>query len=77
MAWAVLTGGIDIDWESFTGLYVYILGVGQSIVPLVVLELYFRARDSQDLGSHVVLPITIVALTAFMGIGFFAATMGT
>lgn len=76
MGWTSLTGGIGIDWETFTDPFVYFLGFGQYLVPLAVLELYFRVRDRQEPVGQVAVAITIGALTAFMGIGIFAATMG-
>ena len=76
MGWTTLTGGIGIDWETFTGPFIYFLGFGQYLVPLVVLEMYFRARDRKEPASQIAVAITITALTVFMGIGIFAATMG-
>ena len=71
-----VTGGIGIDWETFTGPFIYFLGFGQYLVPLIVLELYFRAQDRKEPTSQISVAITIVALTAFMGSGIFAATKG-
>ena len=76
MGWATLTGGIGIDWETFTGPFIYFLGFGQYLVPLIVLELYFRAQDRKEPANQIAVATTIAGLTVFMGIGIFAATMG-
>lgn len=76
MGWVTVTGGIGIDWETFTGPFVYFLGFAQYVVPLLVLELYFRARDHQQPASQVAVATLIVALTLFMAIGIFAASKG-
>lgn len=76
MGWTALTGGIGIDWETFTGPFIYFLGFGQYLVPLIVLELYFRARDRKEPASQIAVAVAIAALTVFMGTGIFAATKG-
>lgn len=76
MGWVFMTGGIGIDWDTFTGPFIYFLSFGQYLVPLIVLELYFRTRDGRDPASQVAVAVTIAAFTVFMGTGIFAATMG-
>ncbi len=76
MGWATVTGGIGIDWETFTGPFIYLLGFGQYLVPLAVLELYFRACDRNEPASQIAVATVITVLTVFMGTGIFAATMG-
>ncbi|MEO0996843.1 MAG: DUF2306 domain-containing protein [Pseudomonadota bacterium] len=76
MGWVTVTGGIGIDWETFTGPFIYFLSFGQYLVPLIVLELYFRARDGREPASQIAVAVTIAAFTVFMGTGIFAATMG-
>ncbi len=76
MGWVMLTGGIGIDWETFTGPFVYFLGFGQYLVPLAVLELYFRARDRKEPASQLAVAVTIAVLTLYMSAGIFAATSG-
>ncbi|WP_299592929.1 DUF2306 domain-containing protein [uncultured Microbulbifer sp.] len=77
MGWATLTGGWGIDWETFTGPFVYALGVGQYLVPLAMLEWYFicKRREAGPLVQAAFVS-TMVLLTVFMAIGIFAATMG-
>ena len=76
MGWTMLTGGAGIEWETFTGPFVYFLGFAQYLVPLFVLELYFRAQQSRGVPSQVAVAATIFAFTIFMSVGIFAATMG-
>ncbi len=76
MGWVALTGGIGIDWDTFTGPFVYFLGFGQYLVPLAVLELYFRAHDRGEPGSQLAVATVIGALTLYMGLGIVTATMG-
>lgn len=76
MGWVALTGGIGIDWETFTGPMVYFLGFAQYLVPLAVLEWYFRVQASRRPLDQVAVAITLAALTVFMGIGIVVATMG-
>lgn len=44
MAWIMLTGGIGIDFESFTGPALYVIGFAQYLLPLAMLEWYFRCQ---------------------------------
>ena len=76
MGWTMLTGGLGIDWETFTGPFIYFIGFAQYLLPLIVLELYFRAQDREEPTGQIVLAAAIAFLTLFMGIGIFAATMG-
>lgn len=77
MGWATLTGGWGIDWETFTGPFVYALGVGQYLLPLAMLQWYFHCQEREaGHGMQLAFVATLVPLTLFMAIGIFAATMG-
>ena len=77
MGWAMLTGGWGIDWESFTGPFLYTLGIAQYLLPLAMLEWYFHCQKREaGLGAQLAFVSTLVPLTVFMAIGIFAATMG-
>ena len=76
MGWAGLTGGIGIDWESFTGPFLYALGFAQYLLPLAMLEWYFYCQRNSTTTMLVTFSTTLFALTAFMTFGIFAATMG-
>ena len=73
--WNFLTGGIGIDSESFSGPFVAIWHFGQYLLPLAVLELYFRARDSANEHARYAMAIGLFAVTALMGIGITLVTM--
>ena len=77
MGWAMLTGGWGIDWQSFTGPFLYALGFGQYLVPLAMLQWYFHCQK-REAGQRAQLAFvsTLIPLTVFMAIGIFAATMG-
>ncbi len=74
MGWVMLTDGAGIDWETFTGPFIYFIGFAQYLVPLIVLEFYLRARDRHAPGAQLAIAVTIAALTLYMGIGIFAAS---
>ncbi len=76
MGWVVLTGGAGIDFETFTGPFLTFWGFGQYLLPLAVLELYFRAQQSTDGRLKVATSVVLLVCTLAMGIGIFAATAG-
>ena len=75
--WNFLTGGIGIDSESFSGPFVAIWHFGQYLLPLAVLELYFRARDAANEHARYAMAIGLFALTALMGIGITLVTLNS
>ncbi|MFK7886425.1 MAG: DUF2306 domain-containing protein [Gammaproteobacteria bacterium] len=76
MGWTMLTGGIGIDWESFTGPFLYALGFAQYLIPLAMLEWYFYCQRHSSSHALMSFSTTLFALTAFMTLGIFAATLG-
>jgi len=76
MAWIVLTGGIGIDFETFSGPFLRFWFFGQMLIPLALLELYIRARDSKSaiLKYSATAVVGIATLAMMFGIG--AATVG-
>jgi hypothetical protein len=70
-AWVFLTGGLGVDRESFSGPAVVAWHFAQYLLPLAVLELYFRARDSASVQGRYAMAIGLLALTILMGIGIF------
>jgi len=76
MGWAMLTGGIGIDWDSFTGPFLYFLGFAQYLLPLAMLQWYFYCQKNSTPGNLVTFSIALFSLTLFMTLGIFAATMG-
>lgn len=76
MGWVFVTGGIGVDFDTFTGPFIAFWGFAQYLLPLAVLELYFRAQDSADASGRIAMAASLVVLTVAMGIGIFAATAG-
>lgn len=76
MGWVMLTGGVGIEWESFTGPFLYFLGFSQYLLPLAMLEWYFYCQRQATAGVQIAFAGTLLALTGFMTIGIFAATTG-
>ncbi|MEO0616586.1 MAG: DUF2306 domain-containing protein [Pseudomonadota bacterium] len=76
MAWATITGGIGINWETFTGPFLYVLGFAQYLLPLAMLEWYFYCQRKASPGVRVTYAGTLFVLTLVMTLGIFSATMG-
>ena len=77
MGWATLTGGWGIDWETFTGPFLYTLGAAQYLLPLAMLEWYFHCQKRETgQGAQIGFVATLMPLTVFMAVGIFAATVG-
>jgi hypothetical protein len=67
--WEFLTGGVGIDEQTFSGPFVVTWHFGQFLLPLAILELYFRARDAADPRARVVMAAGLAAVTVLMTIG--------
>lgn len=76
MGWAMLTGGIGIDWGTFTGPFLYFLGFAQYLLPLAMLQWYFYCQQNPSSRNLVTFSVVLFPLTMFMTLGIFAATMG-
>jgi uncharacterized membrane protein len=76
MGWAALTGGAGIDWATFTGPFLYFLGFAQYLLPLAMLEWYFRAQRGVGDGELLVFTGTLWVLSLYMAVGILAATTG-
>jgi hypothetical protein len=69
--WNFMTGGAGVDEETFSGPAVVAWHFAQYLLPLAILELYFRARDGSSLQFRYAVSFVIVSLTILMGIGIF------
>jgi uncharacterized membrane protein len=69
--WFTLTGGVGVDDESFGGPAVVFWHFAQYLLPLAVLELYFRARDSASVAGRYTMAIGLFAVTILMSIGIY------
>ncbi len=76
MFWSMTTGGIGIDFQSFTGPFLSFLNFGQMAVPLLVLQLYFQAQDSDKAALKYTASTVVLVATIVTAIGTFAALMG-
>ena len=76
MGWVLLTGGAGMDFDSFTGPAIYALTFAQYLLPLAMLEWYFRCQKITGTGERLMFVGTLSVLTLYMGIGIVMATMG-
>lgn len=76
MGWVMTTGGIGMDFETFTGPAIYALGILQFGLPLMMLEWYFRCQGEVGNNERWAFNLSLIGLTVFMSIGITAATLG-
>ena len=76
MFWFMATGGVGIDVETLTGPFINFIYFGQMFVPLLFLEIYFRAQDHHAAAPKIAATALILIATGVTAIGAFAATMG-
>jgi hypothetical protein len=74
LSFLVFKGPIGFDPTTFTGPFLTFLTFGQYLIPLAVLELYFRAQDQHGAWRRMAMAVTLFALTLVMGAGLFAVT---
>ena len=76
MFWIVINRGpVGFDPHTFTGPALTTLAFAQYVLPLAVLELYFRAHKSIASGMRTTMAMGIGALTLVTAAGIAAATM--
>jgi len=77
MFWLMLNHGpVGFNPKTFQGPALTFLSFAQYLLPLGVLELYFRTQQRPDASSRFLLAASLFVLTVAMGLGIFAATMG-
>lgn len=64
------------DPQTFTGPLLTFLAFAQYLLPLAVLQVYFRVQDKGVTTSSAAMAAGLFALTLAMAAGIFAATMG-
>jgi len=69
-------GPVGFDPTTFTGPALTFFSFAQYLLPLAVLELYFRAQDRPGALGRIAMAGTLVALTLVMGAGLLAVTLG-
>lgn len=77
LSFLVFKGPIGFDPSTFTGPFLTFLAFGQYLIPLVVLELYFRTQDHHGALRRMAMAGLLFGLTLVMGAGLFAVTMAT
>lgn len=76
MFWIVANQGpVGFDPETFTGPFLVFLSFAQTLVPLAVLELYFRACESRNAPGHYAMAAGLAVLTLITAAGIGAAAM--
>lgn len=77
MGWIALTDGIGVDFDTFTGPFLVVLGFAQYLLPLAMLQWYFRCQSSlAGMPERWAFSAVLAGLTAYMAVGIVAATMG-
>lgn len=66
---------VGFDPKTFEGPFLSFLSFAQFLFPLAVLELYLRARDLGGALARAAMAAGLLALTAAMGAGIFAAAL--
>ncbi len=67
---------VGYDPATFTGPFLYFLAFAQYLLPLFVLEVYFRIKDRGNALGRFAMAITITLLTIAMGVGIYGAFTG-
>lgn len=77
MLWLVIhQAPVGFDPNTFTGPFVTFIAFAQYLIPLLVLEWFFRAQDSASSSVKFTAAASLVVLTLAMVAGIFGATMG-
>jgi uncharacterized membrane protein len=72
--WSVFTAGAGTS-KDMDGPINYLFAFAPYLLPLAVLELYLRARDSGSARARFATAIVVVAFTAYTTVGILAAAM--
>jgi uncharacterized membrane protein len=74
-AWIIVSRKLFGVGENFDDTFFRFLGFGCYLVPLAVLELYLRAKESAGPSGRFAMAGGIVVLTVLVGVGIFGFTM--
>jgi hypothetical protein len=75
--WLIVNKGpVGFDVKTFLGPFLDFLTFAQFLVPIGLLELYFRAQDRPETMAKFAVAALLFVLTIAMGIGIFGTTMG-
>jgi tetratricopeptide (TPR) repeat protein len=70
------SGPFGFDPNTFTGPFLTLLAFAQYLVPLAVLEIYFRAQDRGGAPGRFAMTAGLLILTVALGAGIFTVTLG-
>ncbi len=76
MGWMTLTQGAGMELVTFTGPALTVLFFGQYLLPLFMLEWYFRLQRQVGPAEQWMFTVVLAALTLYMGVGIWGATTG-
>jgi tetratricopeptide (TPR) repeat protein len=77
MFWLFLNKGpVGFDPATFRGPFITFLSFAQYLLPLAVLEIYLRSQDRAEAVGRLATAAGLFVLTAAMGVGIFAASLG-
>ena len=77
MLWFFINQGpAGMDPGTFTGPFITFLAFAQWVIPLLIVELYFRAQTSHSNQFKTVVAGVLFILTLLMAVGIFMATLG-
>jgi len=77
MFWLIVNHGpAGFDPKTLQGPFIDVLSFAESLLPLVVLELYLRARDGGSTAERWAVTALLLVVTVAMCVGIFGATMG-
>ena len=75
LAWIIITGGVGINLQTFSGPFLYIAHFAQYLIPLAVLELYFWAqRTNTELNRRLTACVIFVGTVAMI-VGIVGVTL--
>jgi hypothetical protein len=75
MAWVMAVGPVGIDFETASGPFLELMAFGQYVIPLAVLEAYFRAKDSKNPTKQRVIASILMVCTLVMCGGIAVASL--
>jgi uncharacterized membrane protein len=76
LVFMIFRGPIGLDPTTFTGPLPTTLQFAQYLIPLAVLEVYFRAKDNPGAKRRMATAAMLFVLTLAMAAGLFVGTMG-
>lgn len=74
MFWILVNGGpVGFDPATFRGPALVVISVAQYLLPLAVLELYFRTKSSPAVAARVLMTLALAGLTVALLVGIAGA----